>query len=1046
VCADRQSLIPGDARGPSTAAAYERALGRIATLVAEGAAPEAVFAAVAVEVSRVLAVTAVTVARFDPDRKVTVLAAPSTPGVEVGSRWPLEGRSLSATILDTGRSARADYHADDSGEHAAAATATGMRSAVAVPVVIDGALWGLISAATTDPEPLPGDTETRLEEFTQLVAVAISYAEAQARLRQLHDERAAVRRVAKIVTEGRPVGDLLDAVVREVVQLLEVPGGALLRYDPRRWATVLASVDFPALPLGTRFPLDGPSLAAQILDSGLPARIDDYTGLDSAIAASMRGAGFRSAFGVPITVDGATWGLIGVGTNRAERLPPDADLRLRDLTELLASAISNAEARDRLRRLADRQAALRRVATLVAEGVPAAELIASVVQEIERVLDAPVILIGRFEPERITTVIASLNAAADAVNLRQFAVGTRWPLDGPSVAATVLDTGRPARIDDYSELGGTIAAGVRETAMRSALGVPIVVDRSVWGVIFVGTMESEPLPADLEPRLEEFAELVAVSISNAESRDRRARLADQQAALRRVATLAAGGAALNEIFAAAAEEIARFVDVSRVRFVRYEAAGEPVVVASFTEPSESEFAAATADAGVEAEVGAPIVVAGRAWGMIGVGRQERLEPVPVLAAGYQARPVLSTEPAEDVVALLEPFTELVALAISRAQAYDDLRQLAEEQAALRRVATRVAEGAPPNEIFDAVVTEIAGTLGLQGIEMARYDAGGVATVISASGDHPFPAGSSVSLDEPSVRSAVFQTGRPARIDDYTGLAGAVAQDTRSAGFRSAIGVPIVIEGAAWGAIIAFSKRPEPIPERSELRLSQFTELVATAASNATARADLIASRARIVAAGDAARQRFERNLHDGTQQHLLALHLDLQQIRASLPEHDQQVVADVEQAERDLVAVLEEVREISRGLHPPQLSRGGLFAALRALARRSPIPVELEVDLDQRPPAPIETAVYYVASEALANAVKHSGASKLSVVVGCTATALSATIADDGVGGAVSGGGSGLVGLKDRVDAVGGRMVLDSPPGRGTKISIELPVGPSNSR
>jgi signal transduction histidine kinase len=428
--------------------------------------------------------------------------------------------------------------------------------------------------------------------------------------------------------------------------------------------------------------------------------------------------------------------------------------------------------------------------------------------------------------------------------------------------------------------------------------------------------------------------------------------------------------------------------------------------------------------------------------MIAVGLRRRPENRPILAGGYAGPSVLSADTAHDVEARLEPFTELVAIAISRAQAYDDLRQLAEEQAALRRVATRVAEGVPAHEIFDAVASEIAGTLGLQGVEMARYEAGGIATVISASGDHPFEVGISLTLTDPSAMSTVFRTGAPARIDDYTALSGGTAEHTRDAGFRSAIAVPIVVEGATWGGIIAFSRRPEPIPERSEVRLSQFTELVATAVSNATARADLIASRARIVEAGDAARRRFERNLHDGTQQHLLALHLDLQQIRASLPEHDQSVVADLEQAERDLMAVLEEVREVSRGLHPPQLSRSGLRAALRALARRSPIPVELEVDLDERPPAPIEAAVYYVVAEAMANAVKHSGASTLSVAVAVARAdaALRATIADDGVGGAVSGAGSGLVGLRDRVEAVGGRMTLDSPRGRGTTISIELPV------
>jgi signal transduction histidine kinase len=468
------------------------------------------------------------------------------------------------------------------------------------------------------------------------------------------------------------------------------------------------------------------------------------------------------------------------------------------------------------------------------------------------------------------------------------------------------------------------------------------------------------------------------------------------------------------------------------------------VVASFNDPSfpVGKRWSPEREAGLDYEVGAPIIVGGQVWGMIGVGVRNRRENVAASATGYSGRPVLSVESRDDLEARLAPFTELAAIAISRAQAYDDLRQLADEQAALRRVATRVAEGAPANEIFDAVSSEIASALGLQGIEMARYDAGATATVISAFGDHPFPAGSSLTLDDPSVRSTIFRTGSPARIDDYTVLPGAIAEDTRSTGFRSAIGVPIVVEGNAWGAIIAFSRGPDPIPERSEIRLSQFTELVATAVSNATARADLIASRARIVAAGDAARRRLERNLHDGTQQRLLTLHLDLQQIRASLPEDEQSVVADLKQAEHELAAVLEELREVSRGLHPPQLSLGGLRAALRALARRSPIPVDLEVELDERPPAPIETAVYYVVSEPFANAIKHSGASRLSVAVARTGTTLRATIADDGVGGAVPGGGSGLIGLKDRVEAVGGRAIFDSPPGRGTTISIELPIAP----
>ena len=201
---DAQTPTEGAALDRDRPATDERALGRIATLVAQGASPDDVFAAVADEVSRLVGVPAVTVGRFEPDRTITVLAAPSAPGFEVGRRWRLDGASVSATILDTGRPARGDYHAQPvGGDLGAVARATGMRSVVAVPVILDGAVWGVISAVTSDPEPLPADTEARLEEFTQLVAVAISYAESQARLRQLHGERAAVRRVARIVTEGR---------------------------------------------------------------------------------------------------------------------------------------------------------------------------------------------------------------------------------------------------------------------------------------------------------------------------------------------------------------------------------------------------------------------------------------------------------------------------------------------------------------------------------------------------------------------------------------------------------------------------------------------------------------------------------------------------------------------------------------------------------------------------------------------------------------------------------------------------------------------------
>jgi signal transduction histidine kinase len=232
----------------------------------------------------------------------------------------------------------------------------------------------------------------------------------------------------------------------------------------------------------------------------------------------------------------------------------------------------------------------------------------------------------------------------------------------------------------------------------------------------------------------------------------------------------------------------------------------------------------------------------------------------------------------------------------------------------------------------------------------------------------------------------------------------------------------------------------PVPVDAEARLQEFTELVATAISNAATRAELIASRARIVAAGDEARRRIERNLHDGTQQRLLALGLDLQAVQAAVASEPDGVQARLAQIELDVESVLEDVRELSRGLHPALLSRGGLGPSLRTLARRSPIHVELEIDTEQRPPESIEIGVYYVVSEALTNAARHSQASEISVTVSIDGAVLRATIEDDGVGGAEATPGSGLIGLVDRVEALGGRFTLESPAGHGTRISIELPL------
>ena len=886
----------GHASGP---AAEREALRRLARLGANGAPAVDVLAALAEEAARVIAVPAALVLRSRHDETVGVAASTGAPGFRVGDRAPLDGPSVVATIRDGGRAARIDDHAQLAGAIAAAARASGIRAMAAVPLVVDGALWGALCAGGTERVPLPGDAQARLGDLAEPAAVAIAIAELRERLRRLARDQAAARRVATLVSEGVPAAELFATVTEEVVRALGARGGWLHRYEPDRSITALAAFHNPGFPVGSRAALDGPSAAAAVLETGLPARIDDFSRVTGSVATRARASGFRSSVGVPIIVDGAVWGLIGVGGTDADPVPDDAEECLLEFTDIVAIAISNAESRERPRRLAEQEAALRRVATLVAEAARPAVLFAGIAEEVARIVDVSSVVIARYEADE-AVVVASMKATG-------FPVHSRWPVDGPSLFASVLHTRRPARIDDYAQLPGQVAEAVRASGTQAALAVPIVVD-------------------------------------------------------------------------------------------------------------------------------------GRVWGVITVARRVRRDPMPVFAGSYTGRLVLATESAEDTEARLSAFTELAATAISKADANDELRQLAEEQAALRRVATLVAEVAPPDEIFTAVVDEVGTILGLQGIELVRYEGDGTATVIGASGDHPFPPGSGWTLDAPSVMTKVFRTSRAARIDDYSALPGAVAEIARDSGFHSAIGAPIVVGGHTWGAMIAFSMMSQRIPERTEIRLGQFTELVATAVSNATARADLIASRARLVAAGDEARRRIERNLHDGTQQRLFALGLDLQGIRAKIPADQHAAHAALDRAQQDVEATLEEVRELSRGLHPAQLARGGLRLALRALARRSQIPVQLDVEVGERAPAAIEIAVYYVVSEALTNAIKHSGASAVSVTVRADGAVVRAAIADDGAGGAVAGHGSGLMGLRDRVEALGGRLALDSPPGHGTVISIELPV------
>jgi signal transduction histidine kinase len=368
-----------------------------------------------------------------------------------------------------------------------------------------------------------------------------------------------------------------------------------------------------------------------------------------------------------------------------------------------------------------------------------------------------------------------------------------------------------------------------------------------------------------------------------------------------------------------------------------------------------------------------------------------------------------------------------------------LRQLAEEQAALRRVATLVAYGAAPEQVFAAVTEEFARLVPVNVAAMARFEPDGTLLCVASWGKAVdfIPVGSRWTLDGKNIATDIVETGRSARVENQAGATGSLADLIRDMGVRSLIGTPVVVEGRVWGEMGAGSTSEEPLPPDAEARLASFTELVAMAIANADSHAKLMASRARIVAAADETRRRIERDLHDGTQQQLVTLILDLQQVQADAPPELQ---AGLSRIAEQVTGVLDQVREISRGIHPAILSELGLTRALKALARRSAVPVELDLRTGRRLPEHVEVAAYYVVSEALANTVKHARASAVHVELDAPDATLRLTVRDDGIGGADPAKGSGLTGLRDRIEALGGTLGVTSPASGGTTLLIEIPV------
>ncbi|MFZ0382399.1 MAG: GAF domain-containing protein [Solirubrobacteraceae bacterium] len=713
------------------------------------------------------------------------------------------------------------------------------------------------------------------------------------KLERLAAEQAALRRVAELVARQAPPEQVFALVNEELCRVLGVDLMArTVRFESDGTATILAAWGGPEdlLAPGTNTPRPEGGILDQVLATGRPGRVDDYARLTGPLAMALRAAGIGSAAAGPIVVDGRTWGAMAVSSG--ELLPPGTEHRVAQFSELVSTAISNIESRARVEQLAAEQAALRRVATLVARTPASEQIFSTVAREVASVLNVPGVIVQSYEADGTILTFGEAFGPELAGAQQFFAVGSRMPLDPGSLAAQVFETQRPARLDDLSTLPGTIGALARAAGLGSGCAGPIMVNGALWGKMCVFSRVGTVLPAGTENRLNDFIELVATAIANYESRAKVERLAAEQSALRRVATLVAREHSPDELFESLVEELGVLLEVDATAILRYEA--------------------------------------------------------------------------------------------------------------------------------DASVTVLAGW---------------------SDGAITIPVGVRLPLEGENLSSEVHRTGLPARKAAYGGRPGVIAATVRELGIRSAVASPIVVEGVTWGVIAVLSRRPEALPSDTEARIAEFTQQAGLAVANAKSRSDLAQSRARIVRAADEARRRFERDLHDGAQQRLVSLGLELRTAEATVPPELGDLRDRLSRLATRVNDVLDDLRELSRGIHPAVLSEDGLGPALASLALRSGVPVDLSVDLGaERFEEPIEVTVYYVTSEALTNTAKHAQASRAEVRATRRDGWLELTVSDDGQGGVDASRGSGLTGLVDRVEAIGGTIHIDGRQDLGTAIHVKLPI------
>jgi signal transduction histidine kinase len=534
------------------------------------------------------------------------------------------------------------------------------------------------------------------------------------------------------------------------------------------------------------------------------------------------------------------------------------------------------------------------------------------------------------------------------------------------------------------------------------------------------------------------------------------RLAEEQAALRRVATLVARGARPDDVFTAVAEKVAGLLGVTNATIGRFEPDGTVTTVAAWNagevavltgrrwdlkednvaelvfttrrsarQDDDSDASGPTGgrNAGYRSVVGSPITVEGRLWGFISVA-SSAVEPLPA-----------------DTEARLASFTDLVAMAIANTESRSGLARLAAEQAALRRVAVLVAEGAPPAVVFDAVAGETLTLMRADSARVCRYEPDGTATVLAEqnTGAEPPTVGTRLTLQGQSVTAQVLRTRQASRRDDLDAAAGTADALAREPGVRCGIGGPIVVEGRLWGVIVAHWSRPGPLPDEAEARLNEFAELVATAIANANSRDQLAASRARLLTEADHARRRVVRDLHDGAQQRLVQTIVILQLTQRAVEPDNEKAKTLIAGALAQAQQANTELRELAHGILPAALTNGGLLSGISLIVSQLDFPVDVDVPSERFAPE-IEASAYFVVAEALTNVVKHAHAERAEVRAFVEDETLHLEVRDDGTGGA-DPRGHGLVGLSDRVMTLNGRIGVEDRAEGGTILAATLPLG-----